>query len=206
MANNQITLDVSGHKFRTSKSVLSVSPYFEGLLNRWEDGADLQADGSYYVDADADTFEHLLSFMRRPSRFPLYCTRKDGFDYALYSWVEAEADYFMLEGLRDWIKQRSYLGAVSVIQRVSNPRNVEKQGYNRIGSDVVVETFVLRKGGIRLCPSGRHMRGTEDCMRNDTCVKAMAGNGMQFNNAADELVSISTVTIFDNAVLINEDV
>ncbi|KAI4937689.1 hypothetical protein J4E85_000124 [Alternaria conjuncta] len=163
MANNQITLDVSGRKFRTSKSVLSVSPYFEGLLNRWEDGADLQADGSYYVDADADTFEHLLSFMRRPSRFPLYWTKKDGFDYALYSRVEAEADYFLLEGLRDWIQQRRYLGAVSVIQEVSNPREVEKQGYNRIGSDVVVETFVLREGGIRLCPSGRHMRGTEDC-------------------------------------------
>ncbi|KAF7680604.1 hypothetical protein GT037_002255 [Alternaria burnsii] len=48
------------------------SPYFESLLTRWEDCADLQADGSYYIDADADTFEHILNFMRRPSRLPLY--------------------------------------------------------------------------------------------------------------------------------------
>ena len=72
MASNTIILDVSGSKFRISKAVLSVSPYFESPLERWKNCADLQADGSYFIDADADTFKYLLNFMRRPSRFLLY--------------------------------------------------------------------------------------------------------------------------------------
>jgi hypothetical protein len=121
MASNTIVLDVSGRMFRMSKSVSSVSPYFHNLFERWEGGADIQADGSYYVDADPDAFEHLLNFMRCPAKFPLCWTKKHGFDYALYNRLEAEADYFMLEGLRDWIKNERYLEAVTVIhQRVED--------------------------------------------------------------------------------------
>lgn len=172
MTHDQITLDVSGRKFRTSKSVLEVAPYFKNLLDRWEDGADLQTDGSYYVDADADTFGHLLSFMRRPSRFPLYWTKKDGFDYALYSRVEAEADYFMLEGLRDWIKQRKYLQAISAV--LSTGSAVK---YQRLGGDVVIEKYVVRKAGYPLCPLAFHQNTERECWRSEDCKKS---NGSQW--------------------------
>jgi len=199
MANNQITLDVSGRKFRTSKSVLSVSPYFEGLLNRWEDGADLQADGSYYVDADADTFEHLLSFMRRPSRFPLYWTKEDGFDYALYSRVEAEADYFMLEGLRDWVKQRKYLQAVGTVLRTSSALN-----YQSLVGDVAIEKYVVRKAGHVLCPMGWHTDIKIDCRRDVDCKKAMMANGLPMSSAQDELLVAVTEFHFHNEILVND--
>ena len=198
MANNQITLDVSGRKFRTSKSVLSVSPYFEGLLNRWEDGADLQADGSYYVDADADTFEHLLSFMRRPSRFPLYWTRKDGFDYALYSRVEAEADYFMLEGLRDWIKQRKYLKSVITVLHTGSALN-----YQTMADDVAIEKYVVRKAGHVLCPLAWHHDVRGDCRRDQDCKKAMMANGLPMSSAHDELLVAVTEFRFNNEILVN---
>jgi len=199
MANNQITLDVSGRKFRTSKSVLSVSPYFEGLLNRWEDGADLQADGSYYVDADADTFERLLGFMRRPSRLPLYWTREDGFDYALYSRVEAEADYFMLEGLRDWIKQRKYLKAVVTVLRTGSALN-----YQTLVDDVAIEKYVVRKAGHVLCPLALHHDVRNDCWRDEDCKKAMRANGLQMSSAQDELLVAVTEFHFNNEILVND--
>lgn len=41
--------------------------------------------------------------MRRPSKFPLFWTKDTVFDYVLYNKVEAEADYFHLHDLRDWI-------------------------------------------------------------------------------------------------------
>jgi hypothetical protein len=144
MASNTVILDVSGRKFRTTKSVLSVSPHFESLLTRWNDCADLQADGSYYIDADQDTFEHLLNFIRRPAQFPLYWPREDGFDYVLYSKLEAEADYFMLESLRDWIQAERYLGAVMV-----HRQQVRDNIYSSC-ADVVLQNFLAHKTVVTL--------------------------------------------------------
>ncbi|CAN9208891.1 unnamed protein product [Alternaria sp. RS040] len=197
MADNHIILNVCGRKFRTSKSVLSVSPYFESLLTRWEDCADLQADGSYYVDADADTFEHILNFMRRPSRFPLYWNKKDGFDYALYCRVEAEADYFMLEGLRDWIRQAKYLQAVSTTLRTYSTKD-----YQRLDGDVIVEKYVVRKTNVVLCPAGIHER-FRDCQSSEKCSKLIEANGLQMSVPGEELLVVVTKFHFNNAILIN---
>ncbi|KAF2797853.1 hypothetical protein K505DRAFT_213414, partial [Melanomma pulvis-pyrius CBS 109.77] len=112
MDSDIIILDVSGRKFRTRKDTLATSDYFKGLVSRWGDSADRQEDGSYFIDADPEVFEHLLGFMRRPSRFPLYWTKEKGFDYVLYNKLEAEADFFLLHDLRDWIHQKQYLNAV----------------------------------------------------------------------------------------------
>jgi hypothetical protein len=195
MTHDQIILDVSGRKFRTQKSVLSVSPYFEHLFERWQDSADLQADGSFYVDADADTFEHLLNFMRRPSRFPLYWTKKDGFDYALYCRVEAEADYFMLEGLRDWIKQRKYLKVVATVLHTETAG-----GYQRLEGDVAIEKYIVRKAGDVLCPFG----SKHDCFYNDDCRSTRANNGLQKSDPKDEVLVVVTEFIFNNQILVND--
>jgi hypothetical protein len=195
MAHDQIMLDVSGRKFRTQKSVLSVSPYFEHVFERWQDSADLQADGSFYVDADPDTFEHLLNFMRRPSRFPLYWTKKDGFDYALYCRVEAEADYFMLEGLRDWIKQRKYLKVVATVLRTQTAESRQ-----HLKGDVTIEKYIVRKAGSVLCPFGINHR----CSDNDDCRRARANNGLQKRDPTDEVLVVVTEFHFNNEILVND--
>ncbi|KAL1799002.1 hypothetical protein ACET3X_003039 [Alternaria dauci] len=197
MADKHIILDVSGRKFRTSKSVLSVSPYFESLLTRWEDCADLQADGSYYIDADAATFEHILNFMRRPSRFPLYWTKEDGFDLALYCRVEAEADYFLLKGLRDWINQAQYLQAVTTTSRTYLAR-----AYQKFGGDVVVKEYVVNKGGVVICPSVQHS-DAQHCQYNKECSKLMEANGLQMSSPRDELFVVVTGFYLNNAILVN---
>jgi hypothetical protein len=200
MADNHIILDVCGRKFRTSKSVLSVSPYFESLLTRWEDCADLQADGSYYVDADADTFEHILNFMRRSSRFSLYWNKKDGFDIALYCRVEVEADYFMLEELRDWIRQAKYLQAVLTYLHKYNAKDYRDR--ERFDGDIIVEKYVVRKAAVVLCPFGMH-GDYRDCRRDEMCSKSIEANGLQMSVTEDELLVVVTSFHFNNGILVN---
>jgi len=108
-----ITLDVSGHKFRTRKSTHRTSPYFNTLFeanSRWD--IELLSDGSYAIDADPDTLSIILKYMRRPSVFLLLWTKEKGFDYVAYNDVLAEADFCGLEELKDWIMERRYLKAV----------------------------------------------------------------------------------------------
>lgn len=107
-----IILDVSGRKYQTQKATLQTSPYFQTLLARWDNCRDRQGDGSYFVDADPDAFQYILEFIRRPSKFPLFWTKETSFDYALHNKLEAEADYFLLHDLRDWLREKRYLDAV----------------------------------------------------------------------------------------------
>ena len=116
---NIITLDVSGRQFKTQRATLQTSPYFRNLLIRWNDSIDKQEDGSYFIDADPDTFQHILNYMRRPSKFPLFWTKEASFDYALYNKIETEADYFLLHNLRDWIRKKRYLDAVKISSEVT---------------------------------------------------------------------------------------
>ncbi|KAF1944344.1 hypothetical protein EJ02DRAFT_452460 [Clathrospora elynae] len=206
MASNTITLDVSGRKFRTSKAVLAVSPYFDSLLTRWEDCADLQPDGSYYVDADPDTFEHLLGFMRRPAKFPLYWTKKDGFDYALYSRLEVEADYFMLEGLRDWIKGKKYANAIKTTRTSKTCNTVTDSTWTEHG-DITTESLVIETGGDKfLCSSGMHTTGGSHCYGNDYCRNGMVKSGLQRLGSTKQLVTVVTRTEVDGQVLVNTDI
>jgi hypothetical protein len=62
--------------------------------------------GSYFLDADPNLFEHLLRFMRRPEVFPLFYNHAAGFDYDLYNRLQAEAEYFQIDALYEWIKAK----------------------------------------------------------------------------------------------------
>jgi hypothetical protein len=114
-----ITLDIGGRKFKTALDTLrSGSGLFHRQLSEnytWSP----QADGSYFMDADPDLFAHLLRFMRRPEVFPLFYTKANGFDYDLYNRLEAEAEYFQMHELHEWIEAKKYLGAVVTV--VGNP-------------------------------------------------------------------------------------
>jgi hypothetical protein len=109
-----ITLNVSGTLITTAKSTLRTSLYFRSLISRWEEGMEMLPDGSVFIDADPDVFRIILNYMRRPSIYPFLWSREKGFDHAMYSRVMAEADFFMLEDLRDWIRMETYRKAVVV--------------------------------------------------------------------------------------------
>ena len=118
-----ITLDVGGRLFKVSADVLTAE---SGLFKRqlsdrftWVP----QADGSYFLDADPEMFEHLLRFMRRPSNFPLFWSKHGGFDYDLYQRLQAEAEYFQVDALYQWLKDKKYKSAVTIY--VHAPKVVE---------------------------------------------------------------------------------
>ncbi|CAN9214022.1 unnamed protein product [Alternaria alternata] len=103
-----LTLDIGGRKFKVSRDTLEAeSGWFEqqlsGRFAPWEP----EMDGSYFIDADPDLFEHLLRFMRRPEVFPLFYSKMNGFDYDLYNRLQAEALYFQMDTLYEWIKDKA---------------------------------------------------------------------------------------------------
>jgi hypothetical protein len=75
-------------------------------------------DGSLPIDADADTFQILLNYMRSNTVYPLLLNKETRFDYALYNRVMADADFFGLHDLRDWIRDKRYEKAMRTGQRL----------------------------------------------------------------------------------------
>ncbi|CAG5162631.1 uncharacterized protein ALTATR162_LOCUS6256 [Alternaria atra] len=121
-----LTLDIGGRKFKVSRDTLMAeSGLFErqlsGRFRPWEP----EVDGSYFLDADPDLFEHLLRFMRRPEVFPLFYSKMNGFDYDLYNRLQAEALYFQIDALHEWIKDKKYLTAIKVQTSNPNVRSVQ---------------------------------------------------------------------------------
>ena len=109
-----ITLDVGGRLFKACTDILiDESGLFQRQLSdrfTWTP----QADGSYFLDANPELFEHLLQFMRRPSKFPLFWSKDRGFDYDMYRRLQDEAEYFQVDALYQWLKDKKYLKTVSI--------------------------------------------------------------------------------------------
>jgi hypothetical protein len=201
-----VTLNVSGHIYKTRPSTLSTSPYFTALLARWDSGADLQDDGSYFIDADPDTFEHILAFMRRPSKFPLYWTHEHGFDYVLYNKVEAEADFFLLHGLRDWISKKRYEEAVKTIVEV----RVLEENYKRVLDDgkslgdlVEVNSFLGSYSGERRIRLTCYFHQSSFCRGCKFCEKS-AGATPQSHEPDKKLTLVIKKIAFDETVCSND--
>jgi hypothetical protein len=118
-----ITLDIGGRLFKASTDVLIAE---SGLFQRQLSGRFTwtpQADGSYFLDADPEIFEHLLRYMRRPGSCPLFWSKERGFDYDMYRRLQDEAEYFQVDALYRWIKEMRYTSAVNIY--VHAPKIVE---------------------------------------------------------------------------------
>ncbi|KAL1841480.1 hypothetical protein VTJ49DRAFT_7035 [Mycothermus thermophilus] len=109
----QVKLRVGDRIFTTMKSSLTgESDFFAALLSgRWNNTLE---DGSYFIDADPNMFEHILNYLRR-GVFPLFYDEAKGFDYARYVSLLAEARYFQIRRLENWINNKGFLDAVQVV-------------------------------------------------------------------------------------------
>lgn len=106
-----VTLSVGGREFLTTRDTLTNgSAFFRDLL---DDSAKSgkQPDGTYFIDADASLFDDILQFLRR-GLLPVYWDKQKGHDHARYAALLAEAQFFQLDKLSLWLKQKSYLQAV----------------------------------------------------------------------------------------------
>lgn len=101
-----LTLNISGRKYQISRAILEEeSPLFARLLSdsmTWNP----EEDGSYFLDVDPGIFEHVVRFMRRPEVYPVFYDQARGFDYDLYNRLQAEAEYFEIDVLAKWIKEK----------------------------------------------------------------------------------------------------
>ena len=97
--HNRIVLDVGGTRFVSSRSTLEgASTYFRSLLSRWDD----DSAEPLFVDADADAFQVLLSYMRVGT---VLLPRNDE---SLCARVLLLAEYLGMEQMLAKVKARTY--------------------------------------------------------------------------------------------------
>ena len=202
MPSHLIILDVSGRKYKTQKATLQTSPYFQNLLARWDDCSDRQEDGSYFIDADPDAFQYILEFMRRPSKFPLFWTKETSFDYALYNKLEAEADYFLLHDLRDWLRKKRYLDAVKTIIEVK-VLSEHQLDQTRYAADIEVQSFFGSYTGEKRyrSPCAIHTDNIRGC---SSCAELIRAHGPAYDDPPKKLTLVTKKIEFDETVCVNE--
>jgi hypothetical protein len=90
---------------------LGQSLYFEKLFSgKW---GDKQENGSYFIETDAQIFEHILRYLRT-GVLPVFYDRENGRDFTLYQSVLEEAKYFAINRLERWLCERKYLEVVEI--------------------------------------------------------------------------------------------
>ncbi|KAJ8133434.1 hypothetical protein O1611_g180 [Lasiodiplodia mahajangana] len=108
---NRVRLQVGERQFSTTKDTLmGESAYFSALFSgRWSNQSD---DGSYFIDSDPELFVDILRYLRS-GNYPLFFDPAAGtYDYARYSALLGEAQYFGITQLENWIRNQRYLEAV----------------------------------------------------------------------------------------------
>jgi hypothetical protein len=207
MSPSLIVLDVSGCLYRTQKATLQTSPYFRNLMDRWDDCCDRQDNGSLFVDADSNTFQHILDFMRRPSKFPLFWTKQTGFDYVLYNKLDEEADYFLLHDLRDWIKKKRYLDAVRTIvevQALSEDEFITGKYRNRLYVDGEMQSFFGSYSGEKRFRNPCVHHTDSEIIRGCLYCEPYARDfGPHYDDSQKRLTVVTTRTEFDAIVCVN---
>ncbi|KAI1206209.1 BTB/POZ protein [Annulohypoxylon truncatum] len=121
--HSRITLQVGERRFTTyRRTLIDKSAYFAARigLEKWKDDrdeVDVNADGSYFIDADPVVFEHILNYLRSGD-YPIFFNVDTGkFDYVKYMSLLSQARYFEIHDLSEWIEQRGYLRAVPLRER-----------------------------------------------------------------------------------------
>jgi hypothetical protein len=197
-----ITLNVGGRRFQTTVHTLCAeSGFFHDEFSgvaAWTP----EDDGSYFIDADPDFFEHLLRFMRRPNTFPLFYDNVKGFEYGLYVHLEAEAQYFKIDALHTWIKDKEYLEAVTVKVAAPTTQNIVlvlSKTYN--GNVNEGWQVVPRVRKVYLCPRQIlvHRGDPSKCGR--ACREAQGDDDVRYQEVPyTDMVTVKKTVEFDDEV------
>ena len=191
-----ITLQVGERRFTTRKETLKGgSGFFSALLSgRWDN---VQPDGSYFIDADGDLFKHILEYLRRGVP-PIFYDRSKGHDHALYLRLLAEARYFQIDSLREWLEKKQYLEVLKIEHQT---REVESSYLmdQQYGSDIDVEYYPswgTKK--VYVCPRGIEVhRGLPgSCGR--ACMNARDGEDVYDEEPVLRTLIVKKRTILDS--------
>ncbi|KAJ9142087.1 hypothetical protein NKR23_g7384 [Pleurostoma richardsiae] len=111
--NRKVVLQVGEQRFITTRDTLcGESNYFRTLLSSppWDSAH--SEDGSYFIDADAELFSHVLRYLRH-GICPLIFDRLSGHDYATYIGILQLARQFQIQYLEQWLENGMYDTAVT---------------------------------------------------------------------------------------------
>ncbi|OAL66381.1 hypothetical protein A7C99_1767 [Trichophyton rubrum] len=107
-----VMLRVGERTFHTTAETLTErSDYFKAYFSgKWT--IPTMEDGSIFIDADGEAFEHVLRYLRR-GVFPLAFDAAKGHNYHLYTSILEEAIYFQCHHLVTWLKDQCYHKSVT---------------------------------------------------------------------------------------------
>jgi BTB/POZ domain-containing protein KCTD9 len=153
-----VALQVGEQGFTTiSTTLTSEGQYFKDLMAGKKGPA--QADGSWFIDANPEVFEHLLEYMRTKV-YPLFWDEVKGFDRSLYSRLAYAARSFDIESLRLWIDNREYQDLIRVettcrMVQQDVPAHVNEIKVHEYVGSAASSVELIPSAGIRkiyLCP------------------------------------------------------
>ena len=83
------------------------STYFSSLLSGSWKAAEKEIDGCLFIDRDGEMFAYVLAFLRS-GKLPLFYDDDEGFDHDKYTTLLLEAEYFGVDALSAWIRDKKY--------------------------------------------------------------------------------------------------
>ena len=121
-----VILQVGERRFITTRdSLVNESDFFASMLSvRWNNAME---DGPYFVDADANLFEHVFRYLRR-GVFPLFYEQSKGHDFGLYLALLEEARYFKIKRLEQWLDEKRYLDTVKTEYSATESKGIGNLG------------------------------------------------------------------------------
>ena len=204
-----ITLQVGDRRFTVNvKTLTEGSQYFSAAFSgRWS--LEKQPDGSYFIDQDGEVFEHILRYLRSNSTgdpvYPFFYNQAKGFDYATYQHILAQARYFDIPPLLEWIEGQKYLKAVQ-IERSTNILHRAEDASTTHYANVRLECYPIRRTKkVYVCPRGidGHRGHQERCGRQ--CENAQPPDGKLY--ADEEVITfleVQSKTVFKQSTLTDE--
>lgn len=126
----------------------------------------MQQDGSYFIDADGQVFEHVLRYLRHEI-MPIFYDEVKGHDYALYLAVLEQARFFGVEPLQKWLEEHKYVKAVKIVHSARVSEGLEDVS-GSTESHVKIEHHVTwRTRKVYVCPRAifGHMGNPNACGR-----------------------------------------
>jgi hypothetical protein len=108
----RVTIKTSQRTFITDpKGWMGQSLYFKKLFSgKW---GGIEEDGSYFIETDANVFEHILRYLRT-GVLPVFYDKTTGHNFSLYQALLEESKYFAIDRLQKWLCERKYLDAVKI--------------------------------------------------------------------------------------------
>ena len=208
--SDRVVVQVGDRRFTTLRGTLtSESTYFAARLStRWDDRED---DGSFFVDADPELFEHILRFCRS-GIFPLFFNAAAAkFDYGKYAAVLGEARYFGVDRLERWISDQKYLKAIEIRRKVVVASDLQNDEGGPSAPTSSANTLVdlLPSWGYRrvyVCPRGIYVhRGDPDrCGQACEKSKMRAGGATYEDVPVLRGVMIHKTLVFDPTVCLDD--